>query len=135
MMVGSGVLAGWLGEGRAWCNSLEPSQVQPLVVLPSQLITMTLSSIRMTEMKNGSFSELSLTGLLLSTLLPEPVLVFVDHAAVSLMSVVCVDNRGHVGVSDLCCRLMGLISMISAVTGDKVDVHDPSSCQKPSGSP
>lgn len=56
---GSGRAAG-AAEGKVVCSSLELAQVLPPDTLPNRTVTLILSNNKISELKNGSFSGLSL---------------------------------------------------------------------------
>lgn len=107
-MVRPGELAGRpVPECRVVYSILKLVQLLPPNTLPNSIITLTLS-IKISEIKNGSFSGLSLPERLLwSVLWLEPTLVSRVNADVCepslLMSVVCV-AEGHVDVHDPSCH-------------------------------
>lgn len=108
-MIRPGELAGRpVPECRVVYSNLKLVQLLPLNTLPNSIITLTLS-IKISEIKNGSFSGLSLPERLLwSVLWLEPTLVSRVNADVCepslLMSVVCVAAEGHVDVHDPSCH-------------------------------
>lgn len=131
--------------GTDWCFQVGPNRASRVVCSNLQLMkfcprkhcppTRSPALNKISEIKNGSFTELSfLKRLPWSVLPPKTILVSVIHAVTWSMqmssawasfriSMVSVATGGHVSIYGLYC-CWRLMSVVRATLGDHVDVHD-----------